>query len=171
MIANQATLKEITTYLPFTKKDLLQISGFGKAKVEKYGDEIIDTVVSFCERNDIETNMKEKILNTKKDKRVTKTISKIDTKNISFDLFKEGKSIYEIAEQRKLTVGTIEGHLAYFVGTKEIDINSLVSKEKQQQIKNAISIHGHLSPKTLLENLPKEICYGDIKMVLALEKN
>ena len=41
MVANQATLKEIATYLPLTKKDLLQISGFGKAKVDKYGDDIL----------------------------------------------------------------------------------------------------------------------------------
>ncbi|MBI3883352.1 MAG: AAA family ATPase [Sphingobacteriales bacterium] len=57
MIANQATLKEISTYLPLTKKDLLLINGFGKAKVDKYGEDIIDAVASYCSRHDIDTNM------------------------------------------------------------------------------------------------------------------
>ena len=57
MVANQATLKEIATYLPLTKKDLLQISGFGKAKVDKYGDTILEAVEEFCSRNGLETNM------------------------------------------------------------------------------------------------------------------
>ena len=48
MVANQATLKEIATYLPLTKKDLLQISGFGKAKVDKYGDDIVASVRDYC---------------------------------------------------------------------------------------------------------------------------
>ncbi|MEP6927207.1 MAG: HRDC domain-containing protein, partial [Ginsengibacter sp.] len=39
MVANRATLTEIATYLPLNKKDLFKISGFGKAKVDKYGDD------------------------------------------------------------------------------------------------------------------------------------
>jgi superfamily II DNA helicase RecQ len=51
MVANQATLKEIATYLPLTKKQLLQISGFGKAKVDKYGDDVLEAVEEYCSRN------------------------------------------------------------------------------------------------------------------------
>ena len=50
MVANRATLAEIATYLPLDKKDLLQISGFGKAKVDKYGDEILKSVAEYCAR-------------------------------------------------------------------------------------------------------------------------
>ena len=57
MVANQATLKEIATYLPLSKKDLLQITGFGKAKADKYGDEIIEAVEEYCSRNGLESNM------------------------------------------------------------------------------------------------------------------
>ena len=62
MVANQATLKEIATYLPLTKKDLLQISGFGKAKVDKYGDDIFDSICrnAYCTRYNLETNMQAK---------------------------------------------------------------------------------------------------------------
>lgn len=172
MVANQATLKEIATYLPLTKKDLLQISGFGKAKVDKYGDTILEAVEEYCSRNGLETNMsalpkkavKEKVQKEKN------AVVKTDTKTLSFNLFKEGKSIAEIASERNLTVATIESHLVPFIAEGEIDINDLVPVKKQQLILDAVAIHGALSHKTLIENLPADFTYGEIKMVLATGK-
>jgi ATP-dependent DNA helicase RecQ len=46
----------------------------------------------------------------------------------------------------------------------------MVSQEKQNQIKEAVKIHGRESLKNLKENLPEEIGYGEIKMVIAAEK-
>jgi hypothetical protein len=172
MVANQATLKEIATYLPLTKKDLLQISGFGKAKADKYGDDIIEAVEEFCSRNGIETNMAALPTKAVKEKaaREKNTITKTDTKTVSFNLYKEGKTIAEIATERNLTVGTIESHLIPFIGDGEIAINDLVSVKKQALILQAITIHGVLSHKTLIENLPPDISYGELKMVLAADK-
>ena len=170
MVANQATLKEISTYLPLSKKDLLQITGFGKAKVDKYGDDIIDAVESYCSRNNIETNMPAKLGNLKKERKPKTTELKVDTKKVTYDLYKQGKSTDEIAKERNFTVATIEGHLAYYIGLGDLDINDLITKEKQQKIKDAVAIHGALSHKTLIDNLPKSISYGEIKMVLAAEK-
>ncbi|MEY2916765.1 MAG: hypothetical protein RIS73_479 [Bacteroidota bacterium] len=170
MVANQATLKEIATYLPLNKKDLLQISGFGKAKVEKYGDEIIEAVEEYCNRNGIETNMAEKLVNPKRERKEKSTVAKVDTKAVTYDLYKEGKSIEEICKERNLVKATIEGHLAHYIFTGEINIDDVVSKQKQQQIKDAVVIHGSLSHKTLIDNLPKDVSYGEIKMVLAIEK-
>jgi hypothetical protein len=170
MVANQASLQEICTYLPLTKKDLQQISGFGKAKAEKYGDEILEAVESFCERYGLESNMSEKKGNLKKERKPRSNESKPDTKSISFSLYKQGKDIATIAKERNFTTSTIEGHLAYFVGTGEIDIDALVSKEKQRLIKEAVILHGFLSHKTLIDNLPKNISYGELRMVLATTK-
>ena len=170
MVANQATLKEIATYLPLTKKDLLQISGFGKAKADKYGDDIIEAVAEYCNRNGIETNMAEKLINPKRERKEKSTVAKVDTKAATYDLYKEGKSIEEICKERNLVKVTIEGHLAHYVFTGEINIDDVVSKQKQQQIKDAVIIHGSLSHKTLIDNLPKDVSYGEIKMVLATGK-
>jgi hypothetical protein len=172
MVANQATLKEIATYLPLTKKDLLQIGGFGKAKVDKYGDDVIEAVQEFCTRNNIETNMASLPSKAAKGKIVQKksTVAKTDTKTISFNLYKEGKSIAEIAAERNLVAGTIENHLVSFIAEGEIDINDLVPVKKQLLILDAVAIHGVLSHKTIRENLPDEISYNEIKMVLAAGK-
>ena len=172
MVANQATLKEIATYLPLTKKDLLQISGFGKAKVDKWGDDIIATVEEFCSRNALETNMAALPAKAKneKERKEKNTVIKTDTKTVSFNLFKEGKTISSIAIERGLTVGTIESHFVPFIVEGQIGIDELVTPKKQQLILDAVTIHGALSHKTLIENLPPDITYGEIKMVLAVGK-
>ncbi|MGB4843796.1 MAG: helix-turn-helix domain-containing protein, partial [Ferruginibacter sp.] len=170
MVANQATLQEICTYLPLNKKDLMQISGFGKAKVEKYGDEILETVESFCSLHNLESNMMAKLANPKRERKAKSTEPKSDTKTVSFNLYKDGNDIASIAKERNLTISTIEGHLAWFIGNGDIDIDNLVSTEKQKQVKDAAATHGILSHKTLIDNLPKNISYGELRMVLAANK-
>lgn len=46
-IMHQSTLMDIATYIPKTKKELLQIKGFGEAKFAKYGEEILEITVGF----------------------------------------------------------------------------------------------------------------------------
>jgi hypothetical protein len=173
MVANQATLKEIATYLPLSKKDLLQITGFGKAKAEKYGDEIIEAVEEYCSRNGIESNMSAIPSKAKKEKlqKEKNNAAKTDTKTLSFNLYKEGKNIAAIAAERNLTTGTIEGHLIPFISSGQIEIGELVTVKKQQAILGAVAVHGALSHKTLIENLPADISYNDIRMVLAVGEN
>ena len=170
MVANQNTLKEIAEYMPFTKKDLTLISGFGKAKAEKYGDDILDAVRDYCDRNDLESNMAAKEGNPKRERKEKSIEEKTPTNIISFNLFKEGKSIAEIAKERNFAITTIEGHLVPFVAKGELDINKMVSEEKQLLIKEAIKIYGSESFKTLKENLPEDVTYGEIRMVMAAEK-
>jgi len=170
MVANQATLREVANYLPFTKKDLLSISGFGKAKVDKYGDDILELVRDYCSIHNLETNIADKAANPKRERKEKSNEVKTDTKKVSFNLFKEGKSVTEIAKERNFTVGTIEGHLAWFVGNGEINVNELVPLQKQKLIKEAVKMHGSVNHKTLIENLPNDISYGAIRLVLAAEK-
>jgi hypothetical protein len=170
LVANQNALKEIATYLPFTKKDLMQLSGFGKAKADKYGDDILDMVQDYCSRDNLESNMAAKEGNPKRERKEKSLEEKTPTNIISFNLFKEGKSIEEIAKERNFVVTTIEGHLAAFIASKQINIDDLVSQEKQLLIKEAAKVHGKESFKTLKDNLPDNISYGELRMVMAAEK-
>lgn len=38
---HQSTLMDIASMIPKTKEELLSIKGFGKAKYEKYGEDIL----------------------------------------------------------------------------------------------------------------------------------
>ncbi len=169
MVASQASLKEIAEFLPLTKKDLMKIGGFGKAKAEKYGDDILETVQDYCSRHQLESNMSAKEPTSKRERKENPLEEKTPTNIVSFNLFKEGKSVAEIAKERNLTITTVEGHLSWFVGNGDVDINELVSSEKQLLIKEAISINGRSSTKTIKENLPEDVSYGEIRLVMALE--
>jgi hypothetical protein len=172
MVANQVTLKEFATYLPLSKKQLLQISGFGKAKVDKYGDAVIEAVEEYCTRNDIKSNMAALPTRASKEKKLREknAVTKTDTKTISFNLYTEGKSIAAIAAERNLTLGTIESHLVPFVAEGQLEINNLIPEKKQQLIIDAVAIHGALSLTSLIKNLPSGVTYGEIKMMQAAGK-
>ncbi|MEO7960878.1 MAG: helix-turn-helix domain-containing protein [Ginsengibacter sp.] len=167
LVANRNTLTEIATYMPLENNHLQQISGFGKAKVARYGDEVITMVAAYCTRHNMSTNMEAKESMPKREKRERDPAPKTDTKKISFNLFREGKTIVAIAKERNFTVGTIEGHLTYFVGTGEIDIEEVIDATKQSLIKKAFEKFGTQNFKVLFENLPAGITYGDIRFVLA----
>jgi hypothetical protein len=65
-----------------------------------------------------------------------------DTHRISLELYKEGKTISDIAARRGLARTTIEGHLAAFIPSGEIDIKELVAENKIAPILSAIEEKG-----------------------------
>jgi hypothetical protein len=92
---------------------------------------------------------------------------KIDTKDLSLKLLNEGKTMMEIAAERKMTLGTIEGHLAYFVAKQEIKAGSIIGKRKLEQILGAIKELKTLQMNAIKERLGREYSFGEIKIGLA----
>ncbi|NLV18015.1 MAG: AAA family ATPase [Bacteroidetes bacterium] len=123
MILPQKTMVSLVNFLPQSLQTLKQIRGIGKKKTEKYGEELLDLIVSYCTEKNI-TAPDLKIIEKKKEKQ-----PKEDTKKISYNLFREGKTIEQIAGERVLSISTIEGHLAYCVKRGEIPVSKFVSQE------------------------------------------
>lgn len=169
MIANADTLKALTTYLPMDKKELEKINGFGKAKIEKYGDDIIETIKDYCEKYALETKMNEIPVNEKKEKAAKPAVVKVDTKKVSFNLFREGRSVDAIAQERNLTTQTIEGHLAHYIETGEISIDEFLPKEKQQAINAILKELPEANLTQLKEQLP-DISFGELRLMLSSVK-
>lgn len=92
---------------------------------------------------------------------------KIDTKLISFELYEQGKTLEEIAKERGFSVGTIEGHLAYYVSTQQIDVHKLVKPNKIKNIADAVESQKTKSMATIRDFLGKDYSFGEIKLVLA----
>jgi len=92
---------------------------------------------------------------------------KPDTKLLSFELYNEGKTFAEIAKERGLSQGTIEGHLAYYVSTQQLDVKKLVKPNKIRNITDAVESQKTKSMATIREFLGKDYSFGEIKMVLA----
>lgn len=160
IVAGTNTLDEMSRYLPQSLEELRKITGFGDAKIEKYGQQFLDVILEYSKENKLVTHIHEKI-----PKRERK--AKIDTKAKSFRLYKEGKRVDEIAKERNLTQSTIEGHLAHYVSIGEIDIKELVSPEKIRSIEAAAKSFNGTSITPIKEKLGSSISFSEIKLVLA----
>ncbi|MBP6687439.1 MAG: helix-turn-helix domain-containing protein [Lacibacter sp.] len=165
LLANGNSLQEICNYLPLTKAHLLLLSGFGKAKVEKYGDEILEMVMSYCEEHTIETNIEAKKDNPKRERKEKSTEPKEDTKSVTLNYFNEGKSIKEIAVARNFTEGTIEGHLVDLIKTGAVKAEQLMSAEKLQAILNRFELFPEQSTTDHKLALGNNYSFADIRAV------
>ena len=100
-----------------------------------------DKLLNLAERNEQlqkAIQLKGQVLKVKSAVEKKKKEPKVDTKLISFELYEQGKTLEEIAKERGFSVGTIEGHLAYYVSTQQIDVSKLVKPNKIRNIADAV---------------------------------
>ncbi|NMH88364.1 helix-turn-helix domain-containing protein [Flavivirga algicola] len=162
-VFTQKALYDMCETLPTNKQELLQVNGMGKVRVEKYGIAILEVIRAYCDEHNIETSSTSEIDFYEKPKPKRK---KGDTKKVSLDLFKAGKSPDAIALERDLNVNTIMGHLASFIPSGDVKITDLISEVHYKELKTII-------PKTKFENLSDlkhqidaKYSYGELRLVL-----
>ena len=169
MVAGSKSLDEMATYLPQTKKELLEISGFGKAKVENYGLQFLEVIVNYCQHYNL-TSLIHTKGKTKTEKATTESTKsdKIDTKEASYILYKEGNNIEKIAILRTLTPQTVEGHLSKYVSNGSIAITEFMPIDKAAIIIKALEgFEKGTTITPIKEQLGNDYSFGEIRMVLA----
>jgi len=164
-VFSDATLMELATYLPLTNAALAKISGFGAIKLERYGNNFLDAIIDYCVANNLTTKIDAKM---PKRQRKSSTVEKTtDTKKLSLQLFQLGRSVDEIAFERGLSTGTVEGHLAHFIFSGELKINELVNAEKLKVIAVAIEANNNsLAIAPIKQKLGDGYSYGEITAVM-----
>lgn len=172
MVCKTQSLEEMTQFLPCTLHELSLINGFGAIKLKQFGGYFINIIKDYCEIHGLDSKkMESNSTNVKKAKHQKPAVSaKVDTKKVTYDLFKAGRTFLEIAKERKLAVTTIEGHLAYFIENGEIEIDSLLDKNKQLLILNGFSNSESRSLQILKEEIPSA-SYAELRWMIAAEKN
>ncbi|MBC7747677.1 MAG: DNA helicase RecQ [Methylotenera sp.] len=152
VIFSDAALRQMETERPMSDQELLAIDGVGKAKLEKYGDAFINAIIDF---------QNSKVIRKKKEATTYKE---------TLELYKNGFSVEEIAQKRKLGLSTIMSHLAklYFDGA-DIDLDSFISKEEVSQIAEArIKLESPNALKPYFDYFEEKIDYGKIRLALAI---
>lgn len=141
-------------------------------KGEEYTRDNIQKIIADNARNEkaqvlVETNLPagKAGKRTRKEKKEKK--EKIDTKQLTFDLYKEGKSIQEIAAHRNFAIGTIEGHLAHYIHLKQVKISELMPEEKTKAIIDMYASSDVGTIAQLKGKLGEDYSFGEIKMALA----
>jgi hypothetical protein len=154
----QKTLLKIAAQIPATGKELKEIKGMGGVRIKQYGKELLQMAIAFRKEHDLPLPIGVE----KEVKQVGQT-----THQKSFDLFLKGLSIPQIAKEREMAVSTIEGHLCYFIARNQLDVATLVSKEKIVRITEYYKKNDDVSFGVVKQALGADISYGEIKMVKA----
>ena len=156
-IASTRAIIEMTQLLPTNSKNLKQIKGIGKKRVEKYGAELIEIIARYCQQRDLVTDLLAFSSPSPPQK------VKSDTKAISYELFLSGKSVDEIAKERSYVRSTIEGHLCHYIENGELDILKLMPKDRVETILPHFKDSKKMSEVKSI--LGEEYSYSELRMV------
>jgi hypothetical protein len=160
MIMPQKTMVTLANFVPQSLPALKQIKGIGTKKSKQYGEELLEIIILYCTEENIEAPDLS-LAENKKEKKL-----KEDTKKKSYDLFREGKTVTQIAEERNLSINTIEGHLAYYVGSGEIPVGKFVSQENINLIAGQIKGTDDYKIGPVKAVLGEKVSWSDIKFVI-----
>lgn len=163
IIFPDTSLREMAMYLPITEQSFLKIKGVGQKKYKSYGKSFIAVIEDFVERNNATP-----IVNRNKTKNSSKNTFKTPSHLESYEFYKSGKTIEEIAQLRELKKDTILTHLVKCQEqeNKTIHWEDFVNKGIESLVLNAIDQVGAEYLKPIKEILPENISYYDIKIVL-----
>jgi ATP-dependent DNA helicase RecQ len=170
IILSDATLLEMATYLPQTKNELGSISGFGEVKLARYGEAFLQTINAYCQQHNLTSLVNKKSIKPAKRSKASRPAATSNTQRESFDLFRSGKTITEIAAQRSLSTTTVESHLCSFIQSGDMDVTELVSPQKMRTIQDTVESHGAGKLSPLKELLGDNYSYTEIKAVISWMK-
>lgn len=178
MLANQV-LKDVSAYLPRTRKELERIKGFGKVKVEKFGAECLTIVERYCKEQHIGETSLDDLLDgnaslveqpaaeVKKKKKPTTKEDKISTYDQTLQMLKAGSTVADIAKERGLKEATIMGHVAVLVGKGEVDAQDFVDGEILEMAIERFSANKDMTVGELFEQLGEAVPYSLLRVARA----
>jgi len=152
LIFSDKTLEEMAARRPVIDADMMDISGVGEQKLKRYGDLFMNAILEYI-----------------KDQQKAGIKIQGSTYILTYDLFKQGLSVDEIAKKRELNPVTIYSHLAHLYTKGEpIDLFQFFTQEEYERIEEAIeAMIPPFKNKDIFEYLNEEIPYHKIRLALA----
>lgn len=144
VIFHDTTLTQIAQEQPMSLKNLGDIQGFGKVKIDRFGEDIISMVKNAS--------------------------TKISTHDKTLLLHEKGLELAEIAQERGLSEQTIINHLIkLFEDDKPVNLYRFINEYEVQQIKNARKkLRNTFQLKPLHDELEGQMDYNKINMAIAI---
>jgi ATP-dependent DNA helicase RecQ len=172
VIFSDKTLHEMCTYYPVTLSDMRRISGVGDAKLERYGEYFIREIQDYLNDNPkITIPDRQSIDQTPPlakggrgdfKEKISETIEK------TYELYKKGLSLEDVARIRNLAVSTIVGHLERLIQNGyDIDIDRFVDRLKRQKIEELFLKFRHWNLNPVIEHFSGTVSYGEARLVRA----
>ena len=152
LIFSDATLEEMAQKRPITDADLLLVSGVGERKLQLYGDAFIGAIRRFV-----------------REKSVDGQNVPGSTYLLTWDLYKAGRTLDEIARLREISPVTVISHLAVLYERGElIDISRWVSAEALDIIQGALPLFEEpYQLKDIFEHFNQRFSFEAIRFAIA----
>ncbi|MGG0456371.1 DNA helicase RecQ [Bacillus mycoides] len=167
VIFSDQTLKDMCAKMPQRDSELLTVKGIGEHKLVKYGSHFLQAVQHFIEDNpNYAETIKTEVVSERKKSGKASANSHIET----YEMYKQGIDLNEIAKDRGLSRQTIENHLIRsFEDGMEVEWQSFVPAAYEALIETAVqNAEGGL--KSIKEQLPGEVSYFMIRAYLQIRK-
>ncbi|GAA4434587.1 helix-turn-helix domain-containing protein [Ravibacter arvi] len=162
MVIQVKTMTEIARSLPVSLKALEGIKGIGKSKVNRFGVEIVSIVRSYCTEKGISPSPQMLIDEP--------PAPKVPSRETTLSLFREGKSIEEIAAGRSLAVSTVESHLSHYIASGDVQVEEVFSKERIALILEFVGEKPVNSLTEIKAGLGDDFTFSEIRAAVSLLK-
>ena len=180
VIFGDAVLRELGRQRPSQLSKLAGIRGIGERKLEEFGELFLEAIDQYADKNSIDRDVaglsrtNRATTTPTKPRSVTGSLSQRE----AYALFREGKTVAEVATITGRKESTTCGYLTRFIADEKItDPSTWVSAERIAAIQNSmdVSTDGKLKPiyTALNENKPPNelITYDEIRVVVACAQN
>ncbi|MFN0255271.1 helix-turn-helix domain-containing protein [Pedobacter ureilyticus] len=160
IVRAKAMLSAKADQIEIGKDDLNKLYGLAKR------EEQMKKAFSLPNKEELERSGAEPKFRSKKKTEKEKT-PKVDTKEVTLALFNEGKTPTEIAVERKMTKGTIEGHLAHYIVQNQISADKVIAKHKLEILLQAIRELKSIKLNEIRDHVGRSYDFGEIKIAIA----
>ena len=169
VIFADSSLRLMTRDQPQTAAEFARISGVGRRKLERYGDQFVQEIRAYRQEQGLPlVSETDATVAAQAPPEEPTSISLTNTQAMTLGLYSQGMTVTEIAQQRNLKLGTIAHHLAEMIELNQpIDLDRLVPQERQATIINTINQVGPDSLSKIKEILGDQYAYSEIELVRA----
>ena len=176
MVFGDSTLKELSSRMPVDKEQMLEVSGVGERKYDKYGQRFIEKIMNYLNSNNInhiwiskaksDISIEEKKNNIEGSKNI-KEKSYINT----VEMLRVCGSLRKTAGERELTLTTIISHVEKYISEGnsidfKIDFSDIFNEQDEEIVKGVIKNVGFNKLKAIKEQVPSDISYDAIKGII-----
>lgn len=167
----------MTAWLPAFDQELADVKKLKKARkyiraLKELKLEVVKRIhaIETAAYGEVQLNSSKSRVSIEREKasleKVKDKVEKGDSQNETLELFRAGKSIYQIAETRGLALSTVESHLATLIRLGEVEVDQVVEKVKLQNILSILQSKSEPSLSAVKNKLGGEYSYGEIRAVV-----
>lgn len=154
-VLSTKSLLEIVEMLPGNLTALKRVKGIGEGKAKRFGPAILAIVNTYC----VEKGLAGAQL------AIPEPPPRAGTRDITLEMFRAGKSIDEIAQERALTVSTIYTHLNHWVVEEVLTPEEVIGAERTQEILARVELNPEISLSEIKAQAGEEYSWEELRIM------